>query len=158
VSERNHFGKGAGWFVWYVVGMLALVIGACWQMTASAQTVPGSLTLRWTLPSTGCIVGASPAVCGQALTGAHALQAVHVWISTSQIADPPSGAPTLTLAAGATTATHTMQVTNGQTLYARVSARASADGVLSNQVTKLISLPVAPGAPTNVTIELVIAP
>src|SRR5512134_52238 len=119
--------------------MLALLVGACWHTIASAQTVPGSLTLRWTLPTTGCIVGASPAVCGQALTGPHALQAVHVWISTSPIPDAPSGAPTLTLAAGATTATHTMQVVNGQTLYSRVSARASADGVMSNQITKLIS-------------------
>lgn len=136
--------------------LLAVLLSALLSIAAQAQTVPGSLTLRWTLPTTGCIVGAFPAVCNQPLTGNHALAAVHVWISTSPITDPPSGAPTLTLTAGATTASHTMQVTNGQTLYARVSARASADGVLSNQVTKLITLPVAPGAPTNVTIELVI--
>jgi hypothetical protein len=50
-----------------------------------------------------------------------------------------------------------MQVTNGQTLYARISARTgTASGVLSNQVSKLIALPVQPGAPTSVTIELVI--
>lgn len=123
----------------------------------SAQTVPGSLTLRWTLPTTGCLQGVTPPVCNQPLTGSAALEAVHIWISTSPIPDAPAGAPTLTLAAGATTATHTMQVTNGQTLYARASVRnPSNSSPLSNQVTKVISIPVVPGAPTSVTIELII--
>lgn len=124
---------------------------------AMAQTVPGALTLRWTLPTTGCLQGTSPPVCNQPLTGGASLQAVHVWISTSPIPDAPAGAPTLTLAAGATTATHTMQVVNGATLYARVSARNPAgDSPLSNQVTKVVSIPVVPGVPTGVTIELTI--
>lgn len=158
MNEQHHIGKGARWLVIYCITMLALVVGACWHTIASAQTVPGSLTLRWTLPTTGCITSVTPPVCNQALTGVHAIQSVQVWISTSAIPDAPSTTPTLTLAAGATTASHTMQVTNGQTLYARVAARGSEAGVLSAQLTKLISLPVAPGAPTNVTIELVIAP
>lgn len=128
-----------------------LVVGV-----AMAQTVPGSLTMKWTLPTTGCLVGVTPAVCNVPLTDGHAIQGVHVWISTSPIPDRPTDAPTLTLAPGATTASHTMQVTNGQTLYGRVAARASADGALSAQQAKLISIPVAPGAPTSVTIELVI--
>ncbi len=124
---------------------------------ASAQSVSGSLSLGWVLPTTGCLVGTSPPVCNQPLTGTAALEAVHVWISTSPISDAPAGAPTLTLSAGATTATHTMQVTNGQTLYARVSVRnPSNSSALSNQVTRVVSIPVAPGIPTSVTINLTI--
>lgn len=134
------------------VGLCLLVAGV-----TKAQTVSGSIDLRWSLPTTGCLIGTSPPVCNQPLTGTAALQAVHVWISTSPIADTPTGTPTLTLAAGATTGTHTMQITNGQTLYARVSARNSAgDGPLSNQVTRVVSVPVRPGVPTSVTIELTI--
>jgi len=124
---------------------------------ALAQTVPGKLTLRWTLPTTGCLVGVEPPVCDLPLTGNAQLQAVHVWIDTSPIPDQPTGAPTLTLAAGETTTQHTMQVQNGQTLYARVSARnAAGDSPLSNQVSKQIVLDVLPGVPTDVTIELTI--
>jgi hypothetical protein len=134
------------------VGLCLLFVGVSY-----AQTVSGSLTLRWTLPTTGCVVGASPAICDRPLTGTDAIQGVNVWIGTSPIPAEPTGAPTLTLPAGATTATHTMQVTNGQTLYARVSARTgTSGGVLSNQVSRLIALPVQPGAPTSVTIELTI--
>lgn len=122
-----------------------------------AQSVSGSLSLSWVLPTTGCLVGTSPPVCNQPLTGTAALEAVHVWISTSPIPDAPAGAPTLTLSAGATTATHTMQVTNGQTVYVRVSVRNPTNSsVLSNQVTKVVSIPVAPGVPTSVTINLTI--
>lgn len=132
---------------------LCAIVGAA----AMAQTVSGSLSLSWVLPTTGCLVGTTPPVCNQPLTGTAALQAVHVWISTSPIPDQPTGAPTLTLAAGATTATHTLQVTNGQTLYARVSARNPAgDSALSNQVTRVVSIPVAPGVPTSLTITLTI--
>jgi hypothetical protein len=140
---------------------LIVAVALCLLLTgvAMAQTVPGSLTLKWVLPTTGCLIGVDPPVCGQPLTGTAALQAVHVWISTSPIPDVPTGAPTLTLAAGATTASHTLQVANGATLYGRVSVRNSAsDSRLSAQVTKLVSIPVQPGVPTNVTIELTIAP
>lgn len=136
----------------FVAVCLCLCAGA-----AMAQTVPGSLSLRWVLPTTGCLVGVTPAVCDRPLTGDAALQAVHVWISTSPIPDTPTGAPTLTLAAGATTATHTMQVANGATLYARVSARnAAGDSPLSAQVSKVVTVQVRPGVPTSVTIELTI--
>lgn len=138
---------------------LIVAAALCLIVTGSAlaQTVPGSLSLNWVLPTTGCLVGTTPPVCNQPLTGSAALQAVHVWISTSPISDTPAGAPTLTLAAGATTATHTMQVTNGQTLYARVSARnAAGDSALSNQVSRVVSIPVTPGVPTSLTITLTI--
>lgn len=141
------------------VALCALVAAA-----AIAQAVPGSITLRWVLPTTGCLQNVTPPVCNQPLTGSAALQAVHVWISTSPIVpDPvagnglPTAPPTLTLGAGATTASHTMTVTNGQTLYARVSARnPAANSALSAEVTKVIQIPVVPGVPTTVTIELTI--
>jgi hypothetical protein len=144
----------------YLIGFVLLMIGLVLVVPrADAQTVPGSMVLRWTLPTTGCLRNVTPPQCNQPLTGAAALQAVHVWISTSPIPDAPTGAPTLTLGAGATTATHTVQVTNGQTLYARVSAR-NADGnsPLSGQVARIVTVPVIPGVPTEVTIELTIAP
>jgi hypothetical protein len=134
---------------------VAVALCALVAVAAMAQTVPGSLTLRWVLPTTGCLVGVTPPVCDQPLTGNAALQAVHVWISTSPIPDSPTGAPTLTLGAGATTASHTMQVANGATLYARVSARNPAgDSPLSAQVSRVVTIPTRPGVPTNVTIEL----
>lgn len=143
------------------VAKLGVSVALCvvFAAVAMAQTVPGSLTVRWTLPTMGCLVGVTPPSCTHPLTGDAALQAVHVWISTSPIPDAPTGAPTLTLAAGATTATHALQVANGATLYARVSARNPAgDSPLSAQVSKVVAIPVRPGVPTNVTIELTIAP
>ncbi len=137
--------------------MIVVMLLSAWLGIAQAQTVPGAITLRWTLPTTGCIVGASPAVCGQPLTGANAIAGVSVWISTSPIPDDVAQAPTLTLSASSTTTNHTMQVANGATLYARVAARTGTSiGVMSNQITKVVVADVKPGAPTNVTIELVI--
>jgi hypothetical protein len=141
------------------VAAAVVAVALCLLFTglAMAQTVPGSLTLRWTLPTTGCLQGANPPICGIPLTDDNALQAVHVWIDTAPIPDQPEGAPTLTLTAGATTTTHTMQVDNGQTLYARISVRnASGNSGLSNQISELIALNVVPGVPTDLTIELVI--
>jgi len=121
---------------------------------AIAQAVPGTATVGWTLPTVGCTVGASP--CDNApLTGTNALTAVEVYISTSPITDSSTMAPTLTLAAGTTTSTHTLQVTNGATLYARVKAVSGGNkSPFSVQVTKVVSVPVIPGVPTNVTITI----
>lgn len=123
-----------------------------------AQTVPGSLRADWTLPTTGCTTGVSP--CDNApLTGTAALTGVEVYISTSPIPDSSLMAPTLTLPAGATTASHTMQVANGSTLYVRTKAvNGSGKSAFSVQSTKLVQVPVIPGVPTNVTITLTITP
>lgn len=135
-----------------LVALCLLFVGV-----SMAQTVPGSLTLRWQLPTTGCLVGVEPPVCDLPLDAP--LQAVHVWIDTSPIPDQPTTAPTLTLSGSSTTTQHTLQVLNGQTLYARVSARnASGSGPLSNEISEQILLEIAPGAPTEVTIELTIVP
>lgn len=142
---------------------VAVALCALAVTVAKAQTVPGSLQLRWTLPTTVCTVGVTPCD-NKPATGADALTAVHVWISTSPIVPDatvgnglPTAAPTLTLAAGVTTATHTMQVTAGQTLYARIAVRNQyTNSALSTQVTKLITVASTPNVPTNVTIELTI--
>ena len=134
-----------------------ITLGFLYANAASAQTVPGSLRLGWVLPTTGCTTGVTP--CDNTpLTGAKVLTGIEVYISTSPIADTSTMAPTLTLAAGATTATHTMTVSNGATLYARVKAL-NVDGKspFSPQTTKVIALPVVPGAPSSVTIELTIS-
>lgn len=138
--------------------LFAAVALLCLGFAAEAQTIAGSIELSWTLPTTGCTPAVTPCD-NRPLTGNAALTAVNVYISTSPIPDNPAGAPTIALGANATTATHTMQVTNGQTLYARVRALNSfGAGPLSAQVTKLISVPVVPGVPTNVVITLTIAP
>ena len=138
--------------------IFAAVALLCLGFAAQAQTVTGKLDLRWTLPTTGCTVGVTP--CDNApLTADSALTAVNVYISTSPIPDNSSMAPTLALGPSVTTATHTLQVTNGATLYARVRAinSAGASG-FSNQVSKPIVLPVAPGVPSGVTITLTFGP
>ena len=138
--------------------LLAALALLCLGFAAHAQTVTGKLDLSWQLPTTGCTVGVTP--CDNSpLTGTSALTAVNVYISTSPIPDNSTMAPTLALGPAVTTATHTMQVTNGATLYARVRAinSAGASG-FSNQVSKLITLPVTPGVPTSVTITLTFGP
>jgi hypothetical protein len=135
---------------WVLLGLLVAGV-------SHAQTVPGSLTMDWTLPTTGCVVGTTPEVCNVPLTGTAALTAVHVWISTSPIPDVPTTEPTLILGAGETTARHTMQVINGQTLYVRLTARnVSHESFLTAQGSKLIALDIRPDVPTNLTLELTI--
>jgi predicted phage tail protein len=127
----------------------------CLGFAVNAQTVPGSVDLAWELPTTGCTSGISP--CDNApLTGPDALTAINVYISTSPIPDNTAMAPTLALGA-VTTVKHTMQVKDGDTIYARVRAvNSSGPSVFSGQVSKVIKLPVVPGVPTNVTITLTI--
>jgi hypothetical protein len=136
--------------------MKALVFGCLLAVSslAIAQTVPGSLSLGWTLPTTGCTVGVSP--CDNTpLTGARALTGVQVWISTAPIPDNFAGAPTLTLSGASTTASHTINVPNGTRLYARLKAvNAQGTSPFSTQVDKVIDAPVAPGVPTQVTINI----
>lgn len=122
---------------------------------AQAQTtIPGAATVSWVLPTAGCTSGVSP--CDNVpLTGISALTAVEVYISTSPIADTSAMTPTLTLAAGATTTTQTLQVSNGATLYARVKAvTAGGKSAFSTQVTKLVAIPAVPGVPTSVTLTI----
>ncbi len=131
-------------------GLLVVAVALAailFAMGASAQAVPGSAALSWTLPTTS--------VDGVALTGTNALTGIEVYIATSPIADTSSAAPTLTLSGSATSATHTMQVTNGATLYARLKAvNASGKSAFSNQVSKVVQLSTTPGVPTSVTITL----
>jgi hypothetical protein len=135
----------------------ALVVGL-YAPAANAQAVPGSAVYNWTLPLTGCTVGVTPCD-NKPLTGVDALTGVEVYISTSSIADNSTMAPTLSLAAGATTATYTTTVTNGSTLYARFRAvNAHGRSPFSTQATKLVSLPVLPGVPTAITVEIRITP
>lgn len=143
------------------VGVALLVISTLLSLgmsIASAQTVSGSMKLTWTLPTTGCTTGVTPCD-NKPLTGADALTGIDVYVSAAPIPDSFSGAPTATLAAGAVTTTVTVPATNGGTLYARLKARnASGASPFSGQVSKLIVLPVTPGVPTNITIEITITP
>lgn len=143
------------------IGVVLLVLCTLLSLgmsIASAQTVSGSMKLSWTLPTTGCTVGVTPCD-NKPLTGADALTAIDVYISTAPIPDSFSGPPTVTLTAGAITTTQTVPATNGGTLYARLKARnASGASPFTAQVSKSIVLPVTPGVPTNITIEITITP
>jgi hypothetical protein len=134
---------------------LAVVLSLL-AFTANAQTVPGSATYTWTLPTTGCTVGVTPCD-NKPLTGADALTGIEVYISTSPIPDNSTMAPTLTLGPTATTAVYSTTVANGSTLYARFKGKNASFGsspTFSAQVSKLVALPVSPGVPTNITITL----
>ena len=147
-----HIGTGFRWFFVYMAMVLALCVGLA--TCAEAQTVPGTLRISWTLPTQGCNVTVSPPICGP-LTGSAALTAINVYVSDAPIPDDYAGAPTITLTGDATAATHTMQVPNGSTLYVRVRAVNEAGAsAMSNQASKLISVELLPGVPTEVTIEL----
>lgn len=119
-------------------------------MMATAQTVERTLSLSWQLPT--------HSVDGLPLTGSAELTEVRVYLSTSPI-DSPRPA-TITLGPGETSVEHTMAVTNGQTIYARVRAcnRSSANVLqcsdYSEQASKHIVLDTTPGVPTEVTIVI----
>lgn len=133
-----------------------LVLAALLSMAAvaNAQTVPGTIKMSWTLPTTGCTVGVTPCD-NKPLTGADALTSVQVFVSTSPIADASTMAPTLTLGPGATTGTATISAVNGATLYGRIKACTAAKcGGFSAQVSQTVKLDIQPGVPTNVTIEI----
>lgn len=132
---------------------LLALLAALAFVPANAQTVPGSVNLNWTLPTTGCTVGVTPCD-SKPLTGSSALTSVQVFVSGSPILDTSTMIPTATLAPGATTGQVTMSVTNGSTLYARIKACNTTCGPFSAQVSKLISLDITPGVPTSVTITI----
>jgi hypothetical protein len=125
---------------------------------AFAQTVTGTGKYSWELPRTTNCAGAIGFCLPAPLTGEWAITGVEGFISTSPIPDSPSGPPTLTLTANATTATYEGQVPNGSTLYARFRVvTAKGKGPLSAEVTKVIQVDAGqPGEITNVTVTFTI--
>lgn len=122
---------------------------------AGAQTVPGSVTFTWKLPT--------QTVTGLPLTGADALTEVQAFIGTSPI-NTSATTPTLVLSPTATTTTYTLTVTNGATIYGRFKAcnKTSAGALkcsdMSAQASKVVQVDTTPDVPTDVTITIVIAP
>jgi predicted phage tail protein len=131
--------------------LLAFFLAAL-SLFASAQTVPGTVVLTWTNPTTS--------IDGVPLTGANALTGIEVHWSTSPIADTDlSRVAQVTLSGTAQTTTQTIQVTNGQTLYFRVRAvRGAEKSGFSNQASKLVQLSTVPSVPTSLTVTITIAP
>src|SRR5678815_413258 len=90
-----------------------------------------SITVNWTNPTT--------AEDGTALTGAQAITAVKVYLSTATIADTSSMAETVSLPAGTSTTTQTFTAAAGQTIFVRVKVcNAAGCSVFSNQASKLV--------------------
>jgi hypothetical protein len=124
--------------------LLALLV----PFAAHAQTVPASVTLNWSLPTT--------AADGSALTGAQALTSCGVWLSSATIPATTTANPTAVVTPAGTSTTQSFQVAPGGTIFARVACANSAGyGAFTNEVTKAV--PVSkPGVPTNVTISITV--
>lgn len=124
---------------------------------ASAATVDGTSNVSWGAVTQGCLVGVTPCV-PSTLTGADVVTGYEVFASTSPIPDDLAGlTPVAVTSATATSASARLTVPNGSTVYIRVRAfNASIKGVLSNVVTRVVQVPVQPGAPTDVTFEITI--
>lgn len=130
----------------HILTALAVLFSAA----LSAQTVPDTLTINYTLPTL--------TTSGLPLTGVNALTEIRIFIDTAPIPDTAS-TPTVTVTPSQTTVSRTIQVANGQTVYTRIRAcnkpGATTDcSDLTQAVTKVISLPTTPALPTNVTIQL----
>lgn len=121
-----------------LVGLLCLAAGL-----AHAQTVAAGATLQWTNPTT---------------TPGNALTAIEVHWSTAPIADADlTRAPQATLTGSPATSTHTISVTNGQTLYFRLRAvNATGKSAYSNQASKLVDVAMPPGVPSSLTVTIVV--
>ncbi len=135
----------------FALALLASLLAS----TAFAVPVNSTGTVSYTLPTLGCKLGQP--VCDVPLTGANALTAIEVYVSTSPIADDFAGPPTLTVGATASSTPVTVAANDGDTVYIRLKAR-NADGLspFTNAVTRLVHLPVTPLPPSNVTFTLVI--
>lgn len=123
-----------------------------------AHAVSAPLTVTYTLPTTACTIINDVQVnpCDNVpLTGANALTAVELMISTSPIAGTYDGPVTLSVTAASGQVNTSFTANSGDTIYVRVRARnqyrASA---WSNEATKLVEVETVPGIPTNVTITL----
>jgi hypothetical protein len=142
------------WLAACAVALLAVIAIAT---PAQAQTLP--ITLAWTNPPT--LTDGTPA------TGINAQTGVEVHWATATIpvtgvdaapcAVPCGRTPQATLGLVATS-THTIAATNGQTLFFRLKAlTASFKSALSNEASKLVSVPTPIGPPTNLRIDVVVS-
>lgn len=137
----------------------ALVALAALSAPPAYAAVAAPLTLTWTNPTTGCatVNGVVVTPCQSVpLTGADALAAVDVYISTAVIPDDFTGAPTFSVTAPATTSSTTYSLNSGQTMHIRLKARTASGGVskFTPEVTKTVTAGVEPGVPTSVTVTL----
>lgn len=81
--------------IFWRAGALTLIVmlAALVASLASAQTVPGTARISWTLPTHGCVPGVTPPACAP-LTAENALTAINVYVSDAPIPDDFGGAPT----------------------------------------------------------------
>lgn len=135
----------------FLMGLLASLIASVSVAQAAAPTVSASLAVTWTAPTTGSN-GTIP------LTGANAITSYEVFASTAPLTAVPSSAPLATVAPGATTASGTLTVASGSTLYVYVVACDSTGcSGLSPAATKTVPYPnTVPDVPTTVTVTITI--
>jgi hypothetical protein len=117
---------------------------------SQAANVDAQVRVGWTLPTVGQ-PGNVP------LTGADALTKNQLWLRTAPIADTDATAPTVELAAGATSYTTTLTIPNGSTIYARLKS-CTAKGcstAFSVQDSRQVMV-VLPNAPSGVAITVTV--
>ena len=144
---------------WLTLAVGLLGFGAI-PVYSATLAIPARANLSWTLPTdTECLdpLATDVATCAKLpLTDTLALTGIAVYVSEQPIADDNTTlAPIAVLAGNATSAVYNATVPAGATLYFRVKARnAFALSKFSAQTSKLVETPnVAPGTPTNVTVE-----
>lgn len=139
---------------------VSLIAGA---LVALAATVPAHavsvpMTISYTLPTVACTVinGVQVNPCDNVpLTGANALTAVEMYVSTSPIPADYAGSVTLSVPASSTSVNTNFTANNGDTIYVRVRAvNQYGPSPWSSQATKSVNVTSTPGVPTNVTITL----
>lgn len=142
---------------------LTLLAGAVVALAALSgpayAAVAAPLTLTWVNPTSGCVTvnGVVVTPCQSVpLTGADALVAVDVYISTAVIPDDFAGAPTFSVTSPAVTGSTSYSLNSGQTMHIRLKSRIASGGVskFTNEVTKLVTTGVEPGVPTSIVVTL----
>jgi len=126
---------------------------------AFALEVPANMNIRWTLPTQTECLEPAPAVCVHLpLTDELALTAIELYVSDVAISDNAALTPTSTLGGDAKTVKYNAVAPAGSTLYVRLKARNVFNvSEYSPQISAVVNVPnVAPGAPTNVTVEITI--
>jgi hypothetical protein len=138
----DHVGKGARWFVWYVLAMMAVLVGACWHMTANAQTVTRQAVLTWQAPTT--CQGGSP-ITNCPIRGYSVQKLIgSVWTEIG------------TTTATVLTYTHT-NLPLGTHTYRVLATSDAGSSAPSNEVSRIIDVPGAPGS-IVITVTVTVAP
>lgn len=129
--SEQHYGKGAGWLVWYLLGVLAFLGLSIYFTVAHAQTVTRQAVLTWQAP-TACAGGSPIANCPVRGYSVQKRQGTN-WVEIG------------------TTATAVLTYTDrdialGSHTYRVLATSDAGPSAPSNEATRIIDVPGAPGS------------